>query len=274
MRALMRKDIKLLAIDLDDTLLRDDNTISDYTRTVLQKAQAAGIHIVIATGRMYQTARPVGLTLGIGDLPMILFSGGLIQRIESGEIIWQRVIEPSIANEILALAKERNWYVQSYVDDVLLVHHETEDSKLYERNTGAKAVFVGDALYHTEKGPNKLLFINNGDTLATIAETLKERFGDQLEIVRSKVNFLEINSTNSTKGNALSQMVAELGLTKEQVVAFGNSENDVPMLHYAGTAVAVANAEAQVKAIATEVCASNEDDGVAKWIEEHVLNKN
>ncbi|WP_298705973.1 Cof-type HAD-IIB family hydrolase [uncultured Veillonella sp.] len=267
----MNKDIKLLAIDLDDTLLRDDNTISDYTRNVLQRAQAAGIHIVIATGRMYQTARPVGLTLGIGDLPMILFSGGLIQRIESGEIIWERVIEPAVANEILALAKEHGWYVQSYVDDVLLVHHETEESKLYERNTGAKAVFVGDDIYTTKKGPNKLLFINDGDTLAHIGATLNERFGNALEIVRSKVNFLEINGTNSTKGNALRQMVDELGLTADQVVAFGNSENDVPMLTYAGTAVAVANAEEPVKALAYEICEANEVDGVAKWIEAHVL---
>lgn len=269
----MTKDIKLLAIDLDDTLLRDDNTISDYTRDVLQKAQQEGIHIVIATGRMYQTAKPVGVKLGIGDLPMILFSGGLIQRIESGEIIWQRVIAPAVAKEILALAKEHNWYVQSYVDDVLLVHHETEDSKLYERHTGAKAVFVGDDLYTTAQGPNKLLFINDAETLATISQILKDKFSDQLEIVRSKVNYLEINGTNSTKGNALSQMVNELGLTKEQVVAFGNSENDVPMLEYAGTAVAVANAEPPVKALADEVCASNEDDGVARWIEAHVLAK-
>lgn len=110
----MKDTIKLLAIDLDDTLVRDDNTISDYTRKVLQQAQAKGIQIVIATGRMYQTARPVGLALDLGDLPMILFSGGLVQRIESGEKLWEQTIPIDIAKEILSLARDNDWYVQSY----------------------------------------------------------------------------------------------------------------------------------------------------------------
>lgn len=125
----MKHSIKLLAIDLDDTLVRDDNTISEYTRKILQRAQAKGIQIVIATGRMYQTARPVGLALGLGDLPMILFSGGLVQRIESGEKLWEQTIPVPIAKEILELARVNDWYVQSYENDDLLVHHETEQSQ-------------------------------------------------------------------------------------------------------------------------------------------------
>ncbi|MBS4913609.1 MAG: HAD family phosphatase [Veillonella sp.] len=267
----MNKEIKLLAIDLDDTLLRDDNTVSAYTMGVLKEAQKRGFHIVIATGRMYQTAVPVGRKLELGDLPMILFSGGLIQRIESGEIVWERVIEPKIATEILQLAKENNWYVQSYVDDVLLIHHDTDASRHYEKTTGAKAVAVGDELYTVTKGPNKLLFIGEPERLELIGHTLHEMYGDKLEIVRSKVNFLEINSTNSTKGNALHTMAEELGITADNVVAFGNSENDVSMLKYAGTAIAVANAEDPIKEIADEVCESNENDGVAKWIETNLF---
>ena len=71
--------MKLLAIDLDDTLLRDDNTVSDYTKEVLKKAQDKGIEVLIATGRMYQTAYPVAHRLGLGDVPMVLYSGGVIQ---------------------------------------------------------------------------------------------------------------------------------------------------------------------------------------------------
>lgn len=88
---------------------------------------------MIATGRMYQTARPVGLAMDIGDLPMILFSGGLVQRIESGEKLFEQTVDVSVANEILQLAKTNDWYVQSYIDDELLVHHETEESRMYEK---------------------------------------------------------------------------------------------------------------------------------------------
>lgn len=264
-------DIRLLAIDLDDTLVREDNTISDYTRSILKKVQAKGIHIVIATGRMYQTARPVGLAMDIGDLPMILFSGGLVQRIESGEKLFEQTVDVSVANEILQLAKTNDWYVQSYIDDELLVHHETEESRMYEKGVGAKLVYIGDAVYTAPKGPNKLLFIAQPQKILHIEASLNKEFADKVEIVRSKPNFLEINSMNCTKGNTLAHMVSELGLKPEQVVAFGNSQNDISMLKYAGTAVAVANADDNVKAVAHEICPSNEDDGVAHWLEEHIL---
>ncbi|SUP37114.1 Cof-type HAD-IIB family hydrolase [Veillonella criceti] len=267
----MRDSIKLLAIDLDDTLVRDDNTISEYTRKILQQAQDKGIQIVIATGRMYQTARPVGLALGLGDLPMILFSGGLVQRIESGEKLWEQTIPVPIAKEILALARDNDWYVQSYETDALLVHHETEQSRFYEKTVGAKAVYIGDDLYTNVTGPNKLLFLEEPAKLEVISKLLQEKYGDVLEIVRSKVNFLEINCGHCTKGSTLANMVTDLGLRASEVVAFGNSQNDISMLEYAGTAVAVANAEDNVKAIAQIVCPSNEDDGVAHWIEENIL---
>jgi len=127
--------MKLLAIDLDDTLLRDDNTVSDYTKEVLKKAQDKGIEVLIATGRMYQTAYPVAHRLGLGDVPMVLYSGGVIQRVESKELIWERAIPPEVAHKVLAIAKEHNIYIQSYIDDELLVHSETEFSRLYEEIT-------------------------------------------------------------------------------------------------------------------------------------------
>ena len=111
--------MKLLAIDLDDTLLRDDNTVSDYTKEVLKKAQDKGIEVLIATGRMYQTAYPVAHRLGLGDVPMVLYSGGVIQRVESKELIWERAIPPEVAHKVLAIAKEHNIYIQSYIDDEL-----------------------------------------------------------------------------------------------------------------------------------------------------------
>ncbi len=269
----MSNDIRLVAIDLDDTLLRDDNTISAYTHEVLTKAQDAGYTVLIATGRMYQTAKPVGVRLGIGDIPMVLFSGGLIQRIESGEKVWEATIPEATAHKILGLAKEHNWYIQSYIDDVLYVHHETDFSHEYEEKTGATATYVGDQIYTQPGCPNKLLIIENPERLNGIQKELTAIMGDAVEIVRSKVNFLEINAPNTSKATAVDRMAQSLGLTAENVVAFGNSENDISMLRYASKGIAVANAEGPVKAVAAEECGSNEADGVAHWIEEHLLTK-
>lgn len=270
----MTTGIRLLAIDLDDTLLRDDNTVSAYTKDILKAAQAEGIEVLIATGRMYQTAEPVGKALGIGDVPMVLYSGGLVQCIESGRKLYEKTIPLSTARKVLAMAKERGWYIQAYVDDVLYVHHETEFSKSYEKATGATAVYIGDALYDLDGEPNKLLIIEEPAVIDTISRTLHEDMGSELAIVRSKRHFLELNPPQTSKGEALHFMAQRLGVPVEAMVAFGNSENDISMLKEAGRAIAVANAEEMVKAVADEVCRSNEDDGVAHWVATHVLGRN
>ena len=84
--------IQMVAIDCDETLLRSDNTVSEYTKDVLHRLQDKGIQITIATGRMYQTAKPVGMSLQLGNVPMILFSGGLIQELESGRKLFERTV--------------------------------------------------------------------------------------------------------------------------------------------------------------------------------------
>lgn len=262
---------KLLAIDLDDTLLRDDNTVSDYTKDVLQEVQAAGIHIVIATGRMYQTAYPVAHALGLGDVPMILYSGGVIQRIESKDILFEEAIPKETAKRVLQLAKEHQLYIQSYIDDILLVERETEFSRMYEHVTGAKAEYVGDALYEPHGGANKLLLVEEPSRMEAAQQLLAGALGDTVELVRSKVNFLEIVAPQVSKGNALAFMGKQLGITFSEMVSFGNSENDISMLSCTGHSVAVANGEEHIRSIAKEVCLSNEEDGVAHWIEDHIL---
>ena len=263
--------MKLLAIDLDDTLLRDDNTVSDYTKAVLKKAQDKGIEVLIATGRMYQTAYPVAHRLGLGDVPMVLYSGGVIQRVESKELIWERAIPPEVARKVLAITKEHNIYIQSYIDDKLLVHSETVFSRLYEEITGAKAVYVGDAIYDPQKGTNKLLVVEEPERMTEVIAILSKEVGHMVELVRSKVNFLEIVAPHVSKGEALAFMGEQLGIGLEDMVSFGNSENDISMLQVTGHSVAVGNAEEHVKTIAKEVCDTNEKDGVAKWIEANVL---
>ena len=263
--------MKLLAIDLDDTLLRDDNTVSDYTKDVLKQAQEKGIEVLIATGRMYQTAYPVAHCLGLGDVPMVLYSGGVIQRVESKKLILERSIPPEVARKVLAIAKKHKIYIQSYIDDELLVPSETDFSRLYEEITGAKAMYVGDAIYEPQKGPNKLLVVEEPERMAEVIEILSKEVGDMVDLVRSKVNFLEIVAPHVSKGEALAFMGERLGIGLEDMVSFGNSENDISMLQATGHSVAVGNAEEHVKAIAKEVCDTNENDGVAKWIDANVL---
>ena len=263
--------IKMVAIDCDETLVRTDNTVSDYTVDVLHRLQQKGIAITIATGRMYQTAKPIGMALQLGNVPMILFSGGLIQELETGRKLFEQTVSIQAVHRIFDLAKQYNWHIQSYVNDHLLCHHKTWQSDLYETQTGAKAEFLGDDLYSLTLEPNKLIAIDTEEGIDRIIDTLAPLVGDVVTLVRSQRDFLEIIAPNVSKGRALVQLAFDKHIGLENIVSFGNAENDISMLSKTGYSVAVENAVDHVKSVANEVCGYHNEDGVAHWIEEHLL---
>ena len=263
--------IKMVAIDCDETLVRSDNTVSDYTVDVLHRLQQKGIAITIATGRMYQTAKPIGRALKLGNVPMILFSGGLIQELETRCKLFEQTVSIEAVHRIFDLAKQYNWHIQSYVNDHLLCHHKTWQSDLYETQTGAKAEFLGDDLYSLTSEPNKLIAIDTVEGIDRIIDTLTPLVGDVVTLVRSQSDFLEIIAPHVSKGDALKQLAQQYGISLENIVSFGNAENDISMLSKTGYSVAVENAVDHVKSVAREVCGHHNEDGVAHWIQEHLL---
>ena len=109
--------IELIAIDLDDTLLRDDISISEYTKAVLKRAQDRGVRVVIATGRMFQAARPWGQAIGLGDVPLVVYTGSMVARCESGEVLSYEPMELATAQEILDVGRAHGWYMQTYIHE-------------------------------------------------------------------------------------------------------------------------------------------------------------
>ena len=263
--------IQMVAIDCDETLLRSDNTVSEYTKDVLHRLQDKGIQITIATGRMYQTAKPVGMSLQLGNVPMILFSGGLIQELESGRKLFERTVPLDTVQQIWKIASQYDWHIQSYIDDHLLCHHKTWQSALYEKQTGATAEFLGDTLYSLNSEPNKLIAIDTVEGINRIIEILTPRVGDMVTLVRSQKDFLEIVALNVSKGRALTQLALDNHISLEHIVSFGNAENDISMLRKTGYSVAVENATDHVKSVAHTICGHHNDDGVAHWIEDNLL---
>lgn len=271
MTATPKYPIKMIAIDLDDTLIRDDTTVSDYTLQTIKKAQDKGIHIMIATVRMYATASPYGRMLGLGDIPMMLFGGGLIQTLESKKILYSHPIPQSDAAQVLAMAKEKGWMMQSYIDDVLRVatyNHWVAD---YERITHSHAVVCGDAFYTPQGAPDKLLSCDEHEELLRRAEEIEAAMPGKFDIMCSKPTFLEIVPKGISKGVCLQRLCDIYGITTDNVMSFGNGMNDLPMLVEAGFGVAVANAVPEVREKVDYVTASNNEDGVAKAIEKFVL---
>lgn len=269
----MRKadHIKMIAIDLDDTLLRDDTTVSAYTIETIQRARQKGIHILIATGRMYGTASPYGRMLKLGDIPMMLFGGSLIQTLESKRKLFSQPLPQDVTKQVLCLARIHGWTIQSYIDDVLGVAVRNEYVRAYEESIHCHAVEMGERFYQPVGPSDKLLALGPHDELMQVKACLETEMADTFSITFSKPTFLEIGPDGVSKGKCLERLCSLYGITLEDVMAFGNGLNDISMLEAAGMGFAVSNATEEVKKRASYLTASNNDDGVAKAIEEYVL---
>lgn len=263
--------IKMITIDLDGTLLRSDGSVSDRTVRTLQAARDKGVVVVIATGRMYQTARPYGERLGLGDSPLLLFAGGLIETLESKKILFQQVIPREWAQELADLARRRGWQLQTYIDDVLRAARDDEWIRDYERITHSKACICGDDFYHVQGDCNKLLSRGGHDDLVARKALIEKTFPGRFNVLFSAPTFLEIMPQGVDKGEGIRRLGELYGIGTDEIMALGDSQNDLDMLKAAGFPVAMANAAEEVKAAAAYVTASNDDDGVAAAVEKFVL---
>ena len=266
--------IKLIATDLDDTLLRHDVSVSDYTKDVFRRAKERGVRIVVATGRMFCAARPWGRAIGVGDVPMIVYTGSMVGRCESGEILSCETIELSLAKEILEAIHEKNFYVQYYVDDVLYVPYYCEKTEKYEKSCGVSAHVLGDDFWKLDAPPLKILiFEDDLDRMADAEAAILPQFSERAGWAKSTPFFLEFNAKGASKGAALTKLCEKWGISLENVMTFGNAQNDVSMLSITPWSFAVSNAaEAAIEA-AHFMTDSNDCDGVAKAVEKYVLGK-
>ena len=264
--------IEMIAIDLDDTLLRDDISVSHYTKTVLYKAVERGVKIVIATGRMFQAARPWGKALGLGNVPVICYTGSMTGLCESGQIIRDVRIDGNVAENILLDIRKAGWYAQSYVDDELYVPFRDQRTDDYERQCGVKAHVAGESFWHPGKAPTKILVCeHDASVMGEVESSLGGKYGHLVNQVKSKPYFFEMNHPSCSKGNAVTALAKAYHILLDHVMTFGNGNNDVSMLSLTPWSFAVANGTAGAKKAAAHETFSNNEDGVAKAVEKYVL---
>ena len=263
--------IKLVATDLDDTLLRSDLTISDRTVKTVQTAMNKGVIVTVATGRMFCSALPHAQRLGV-NVPLITYNGALIKEAQTGRVLYERSLEESTAAKILAISRERGWYIQSYLDDVLHVEALNDNAQRYIKIARVTPVIDGDAFFTNPGRPHKMVLIAPADEMPGIQAEISRLFGDELHITSSKPTLLELVHPDVCKGKAISFLAGHYGIKQEETMAIGDSYNDIEMIRYAGCGVAVANAIAPVREAANAVTASHEEDGVAVAIERYVLH--
>lgn len=266
---------KLLATDLDDSLLNDSYMIAAVDQEAISKAVKAGIKVVLATGRMFRSALPYAIQLDL-DTPLITYQGAYVKLIRSDTVLYSRPVPYKLGLEVVERVMSRGYHINIYIDDQLLVEKWTEEAFIYQEISGVEAIVVGNLAAYlrlVNRETTKILVVSSEENIDCLQEELKAIFRERLHITKSKPFFLELMHPEATKGKALEAVAAYYGIEREKVIAVGDGYNDLEMIDYAGLGVVVANAREEVKARADYVTSANNNGGVAGVISRFVFNE-
>ena len=256
----------MLASDFDRTLIGKDGVLHARTRSALQAARDAGVRVIVVTGRMFRSIRPYLLEAGLRD-PVVCYQGAVVADPVSGDWLRHEPIPLELAKEGIAAVEAEGFPLNCYVDDELYVAEVTDASRAYADFQNLELKPVGDLRAWLDLPATKLVAVGDPGALDGLEARLKAQFGSRLYISKSLPYFLELASPAVTKAAGLQFLAEHLGFRAADTVAFGDGENDVELVGWAGYGVAVANAHERVLAVADFVCPPVAEEGVAQVIE-------
>ncbi|MEL7608501.1 MAG: Cof-type HAD-IIB family hydrolase [Bacillota bacterium] len=262
--------IKLLALDVDDTLVSDIVTISDANQAAIARAQKAGIYVTIATGRGYLGSNHVWRTLKI-EGPVINYGGAIVTDTRTNQLIHATEVPNELVQEILGIAEKENVYAQIYQGDTIVTESDDAIARNYTRALSLPLVI--DPMIRKKVWENvpKVLFIAEHERAEELIPKMQAHFAGRLKVSGSKAGFVEFNHLCAHKGAALQWLAERLGIARHEVAAMGDNSLDLEMLEWAGIGAAVGNATEKVKGIADLIVPACVEDGVAWFINNHML---
>jgi len=215
---------------------------------------------------MFRSVRPYALAAGLDD-PVVCYQGAVVAEPLSGRWLRHVPIPLGLARETIAVLNEEGFGLNCYVDDELYVAEVTPEARRYADFQHLELRAVGNLLEWLDEPPTKLVVIDDPEVLDRLKQRMLARFDGRLYISKSLPYFLEFASPDVTKAAGLDFLAEHVGFARERTVAFGDGENDIELIAWAGYGVAVANAHESVKEVADFVCPSVDDEGVAQVLE-------
>lgn len=266
--------VRLVAVDLDGTLIGNDLLISDVDRAAIARTVAAGVHVVLETGRLFSASKPFAVELGLHG-PIAGLQGGVIYDVDSGALLHAQPLSATVAAAAYDALIQKDFHLQLYFGDTLYLDHTSPASDEYIRLSRVEPVMVPDLRVLLEGKPPqgalmKLLAIGVPDLVASEIPVLARRLGHEANVFRSLPQYLEVTDPEADKGHALVRIAAILGVDLAECAAIGDSDNDVPMFNVAAESFAVANATEAAKNAATRIVAQR-GAGVAEALTMLVL---
>lgn len=260
---------KLLAFDMDGTLLTNSNTILPSTLDALQQAADKDIATTICTGRSLQGIEEYRKILPL-SVPVITCNGAMVISLD-GEILFEKNLDETDALTILSLERSEETRVIFWCENKLYVDKDTVSTRKYAKLSNATFEVYKDPTPYAEKGITKILWIDEPDAHKQTKEKLKEISLENVTYCVSKPEFLEFFHMDVSKGTALEFLCNHLSIPRDATIAFGDGDNDVPLLETAGLGIAMGNASDLAKKHANYITDSNEEDGIAKALH-HLQN--
>ena len=269
-------DVKLIALDLDDTLLNDDRLISDGNAEALRECAERGIYVVLCSGRAEDAILPFVRRLEIAGKEagkyIIAINGCSIFDLHKRLQIFCKKVKPEILVRANEIAEQYGLKTEVYTPDTIYYEQATKWTKLDVDLCGLKGVAVENYREFIQQGFTKMLVPGEPEELQKMQKILREEFGDKAVIFTSKPYFLEILPPKCGKGEAVEWLSRELGFGLEKTMGFGDSMNDESLIRMAGYGVAMCNGLDEIKNIADFVTdLDNNHDGVGDFLRKHVL---
>ena len=266
---------KLIAIDIDGTLKREDKSVSERTKNAIKLAKEKGVYVVIATGRPIDgVSRYLEELDMLGENDYVLsYNGGLVLKTKSREVVSKTVLTGADLHYLHNLSKELGVNIHAFSEVHGLMTPKNSKYTEVEANINGIRITINDySDIEDDHSIIKVMMIDEPEVLQKAIDNLPKEVYEKYTVVRSAPFFLEFLNKKVNKGTGVELLAKHLNIKQEEIMTFGDAGNDLDMIVYAGMGVAMANAFDEVKEAANYITDSNENDGVAKAIEKFVLN--
>ena len=262
------------AFDLDGTVLRRDLTITPSTLGAFEALRGRGMKLVVATGRRFEGAYEHAEKLGFGgDDPVVCYGGSMIRRM-NGETLLHRTIPKDVSLEVLEWVAERGLHARVFTDGRIVTSPDTSAAMKHISYREPDVWIVeSPARWLREEAaedPTKLVIVDHPSDVPRWLGEAQEAFSGRLNVTRSLPHYIEVGGLLGTKSEGLKFLCERWGIDPGRTLAFGDADNDIDMLRFAGLGVAVGPMDDEVRAAADAVVPSVDEDGVARFVRELV----
>jgi Cof subfamily protein (haloacid dehalogenase superfamily) len=262
---------KMLVLDMDDTLLTDDHTISNENKVMLAKARELGVHIVLASGRPTPAMIAYAKELQLDNSYMISYNGAVITDLKEDKVIFEQTLTQEQIHELYDYSLKSKTHIITYVNGKIVSETDSEYIEIEKNITGLAHNKVVSFKEEVQSSAVKCILLEEPTYLKEVEKDLKAAM-PHLSVSMSKPFFLEVAQNGIDKGASIKFLAEKLGIHQSEIIAVGNAGNDLTMIEYAGLGVWVDNVDPELRDKGDFIVASNNNHGVAEVVRRFILN--